>query len=317
MIERCEETQAVIPMKQGLFNLHLPAWQRPAGRKALWAGQKLHPGGDFVFNCLQALFLCTWSCTHTVGLCGKKGIHVKDMCISLAWVFFSKNNPSKLSRNSYIDAIKKIVHTLEMKLVKRSPQIHKEKPQSLWDLSYALTSENLNTWSCWRNSTISFTQVSQKKKVLDTFSEKSLTQLYNGLTTCFVVWKHSTPQNKPSLCCLEPPLCPPGMFYLLCCLWCISALPQLDLGVIQAQLPQAGQFLLPILQGLELGKALHSCCLLPKRPIKRRWGEALPLGYTSVRQKWFQNEIKTKLWKSSCSLIWDSGLKVTWRLQMF
>lgn len=142
MIERCEETQAVIPMKQGLFDLHLPAWQRSAGRKALWAGQKLHPGGDFVFYCLQALFLCTWSCTHTVGLCGKKGIHVKDVCISLAWVFFSKNNPSKLSRNSYIDAIKNCAYS-EMKLVKRSPQIHKEKPQSLWDLSYALTSKNL------------------------------------------------------------------------------------------------------------------------------------------------------------------------------
>lgn len=101
-----------------------------------------------------------------------------------------------------------------------------------------------------------------------------------------VLWCGNTPNHKTNpASAVWSRLCPPGMFYLLCCLWCISALPQLDLGVIQAQLPQAGQFLLPILQGLELGEALHSRCLLPKRPIKRRWGEALPLGYTSVRQK--------------------------------
>lgn len=42
-------------------------------------------------------------------------------------------------------------------------------------------------------------------------------------------------------------------FYLLCYIWCVSALPQLDLSVGEAQLPQTGQLLLPILQGLELG----------------------------------------------------------------
>lgn len=79
--------------------------------------------------------------------------------------------------------------------------------------------------------------------------------------------------------------------YLLRCFWCVSALPQLDLGVSEAQLPQAGQLLFPVLQGLELGQAPHSGRLLPKRPIECRRGEALPLGYASVRQNLFQSEI--------------------------
>ena len=80
-------------------------------------------------------------------------------------------------------------------------------------------------------------------------------------------------------------------FYLLY----VSALPQLDLSVCKAQLPQAGQLLLPVLQGLELREASHSSCLLPKRLIERRRGKALLLGYTSVGQNLDQNEINTKL----------------------
>lgn len=89
-------------------------------------------------------------------------------------------------------------------------------------------------------------------------------------------------------------------FYLLCCLRCVSALPQLDLSVGEAQLPQAGQLLLSVLQGLELGKASHSSCLFPKWPIERRRGEALPLGDTSVGQNFFQNETEDFL--STCRI---------------
>lgn len=74
-------------------------------------------------------------------------------------------------------------------------------------------------------------------------------------------------------------------FYLLSRLWIITVLPQLDLGLRQAQLPQAGQLLLPVLQRLELREAPHSLRLLPKRPVERRRGKAPPLGDTSTGQE--------------------------------
>lgn len=79
-------------------------------------------------------------------------------------------------------------------------------------------------------------------------------------------------------------LCVSRLFHLLRCLWSISALPQLDLSLSQAQFPQAGQLLVPILQSLELGQAPHSGCLVPKRPIECSRGKALLLGYTSETQ---------------------------------
>lgn len=89
MIERCEETQAVIPLKQCLFDLHLPARQRVAGREALRPGQKLHPGRNFVLYCLQALLPCTRSCTHTVGLHGQKGIHIEHRALAFKTFVYS------------------------------------------------------------------------------------------------------------------------------------------------------------------------------------------------------------------------------------
>lgn len=65
----------------------------------------------------------------------------------------------------------------------------------------------------------------------------------------------------------------------------MSVLPELDLCVRQALLSQVCQFLLPVLQGLELGETPHPGCLLPKGPIDCSWGKALPLGDTPEEHK--------------------------------
>lgn len=73
--------------------------------------------------------------------------------------------------------------------------------------------------------------------------------------------------------------------YLLFLLRGFSLQPQLDLTICEAEFPQTHELLLPLLQGLKLGQASHARRLLPKRPIERRRGEALPLGYTPAPQK--------------------------------
>lgn len=65
----------------------------------------------------------------------------------------------------------------------------------------------------------------------------------------------------------------------------VSVPPQLDLGVGEAQLSQAGEFLLPILQRLELGQTAHSCRLFPKRLVQRSRGKTFLLSYAAVRTR--------------------------------
>lgn len=79
MVERGEETQPVISLEQSSFDLHLPARQWPAGCKALWAGQELRPGFDFVSDHLKALLSRIRSCAHTMGLCEKAGSDISLM----------------------------------------------------------------------------------------------------------------------------------------------------------------------------------------------------------------------------------------------
>lgn len=68
MVESCEEPQAVVPLEQCLFDLHLPAWERPAGGEALRPGQELGSGFDLVPDHLQTLLLCVRSCTNAAAL---------------------------------------------------------------------------------------------------------------------------------------------------------------------------------------------------------------------------------------------------------
>lgn len=62
----------------------------------------------------------------------------------------------------------------------------------------------------------------------------------------------------------------------------LSVPPQLDLGVSEAQLSQAGELLLSILQCLELGQTVHPCRLLAERLVQRSRGKAFLLRYTAV-----------------------------------
>lgn len=72
VVKSSEEAQAVGSLEERPLDLHLAARQRAAGGEALRAGQELGPGLDLVSDHLQALLLRTWSCAHTVGLCGHK-----------------------------------------------------------------------------------------------------------------------------------------------------------------------------------------------------------------------------------------------------
>lgn len=71
MIERREEPQALVALKQRLLDLHLPAGQRAAGVEALRAGQELCPGLHLVSDHLETLPPRIRSCTHAVGLRGR------------------------------------------------------------------------------------------------------------------------------------------------------------------------------------------------------------------------------------------------------
>lgn len=68
MVERCEEAQAVVPLEQRLFDLHLAAGHGAAGGKTLGEGQELCSGFHLVSDHLKTLLPRVWSCTHTVGL---------------------------------------------------------------------------------------------------------------------------------------------------------------------------------------------------------------------------------------------------------
>lgn len=84
MVKCSEKTQPVISLEKRPFYLHLPARQWPAGGEALWAGQELCPGFNLVSDHLQALLLRTWSCAHTMGLCG----HTAGVRTLVCWMRF-------------------------------------------------------------------------------------------------------------------------------------------------------------------------------------------------------------------------------------
>jgi len=73
VVERGEEPQAVRPVEQRPFDLHLAARQRLAGGEALRPRQELVTGVHLVSDHLQTLLLRNWSRADAVGLRGTKG----------------------------------------------------------------------------------------------------------------------------------------------------------------------------------------------------------------------------------------------------
>lgn len=94
-----------------------------------------------------------------------------------------------------------------------------------------------------------------------------------------VVWSHSL--HAVLLCQTTVRFCVP--LYLLYLSLGVSALPQSNLDLTEAQLPQAGLLFLPILQRPKLGQTPYSGSLISKGLVQGCWGEAPLLGYTPRR----------------------------------